>query len=116
MFEQRLHRVRANPHHRPERYELVRHDGGAERDVPLPGASPQSDRVVDLGFGQPTSASYPGQAAGLLRRPEDWSGRSKPTLAIGQEIAVTPLQLGLAVCAVANGGIDMAVRRAASAG
>ena len=66
--------------------------------------------LVDLGFGQPTSASYPGQASGILRRPEDWSGRSKPTLAIGQEIAVTPLQLGLALCAVANGGILPAPR------
>ena len=66
--------------------------------------------LLDFGFGHPTVATYPGQAAGLLRGPDQWSGRSQPTLAIGQEIAVTALQLGLAVCAVANGGVLYAPR------
>ncbi len=56
------------------------------------------------GFGQATDFPYPGNPRGILGNPAQWSGRSKPTIAIGQEIAVTPLQLGLAVCAVANGG------------
>lgn len=66
--------------------------------------------LLDFGFGQFTSAPYPGQPRGTLREPATWSARSKPTLAIGQEIAVTPLQLGLAVCAVANGGTLYAPR------
>ena len=66
--------------------------------------------LLDFGFGQVTSAPYPGQPRGLLREPADWSARSMPTLAIGQEIAVTPLQLGMAVCAVANGGTLYAPR------
>ncbi|MCP4572425.1 MAG: PASTA domain-containing protein [bacterium] len=66
--------------------------------------------LLDFGFGQLTGAPYPGQPRGLLREPSRWSGRSKPTLAIGQELAVTPLQLGLAVCAVANGGTLYAPR------
>ena len=66
--------------------------------------------LVDFGFGQPTASQYPGQAAGLLAAPATWSGRSKPTIAIGQEVAVTPLQLGLAVCAVANDGVLYAPR------
>ncbi|RKZ20063.1 hypothetical protein DRQ50_00590 [bacterium] len=65
---------------------------------------------LDFGFGQATAMPYPGQAAGILRSPEEWSVRSQPTLAIGQELAVTPLQLGLAVCAVANGGALYAPR------
>lgn len=60
--------------------------------------------LVGFGFGQGTGFPYPSCPDGLLKSPASWSGRSKPTIALGQEVAVTPLQLGLAVCAVANGG------------
>ncbi len=66
--------------------------------------------LVHFGFGQTTGLPYPGQQDGILKPPVSWSGRSKPTIAIGQEVAATPLQLGLAVCAVANGGNLMAPR------
>ena len=66
--------------------------------------------LVDLGFGQGTGLPYPACPEGLLRSPAAWSGRSKPTIALGQEISVTPLQIGLAVCAVANGGTLYAPR------
>jgi membrane peptidoglycan carboxypeptidase len=36
-----------------------------------------------------------------------WQPRSTPTIAIGQEVSVTPLQLALAYSAVANGGVLM---------
>ncbi len=60
--------------------------------------------LLDFGFGQDPGFPYPACPNGLLESPGKWSGRSKPTISIGQEVAVTPLQLGLAVCAVANGG------------
>ncbi len=66
--------------------------------------------LYDLGFGQVTSLAYDGQPAGILRPVASWSDRSKQTIAIGQEIAVTSLQLGLAVCSVANGGTLYAPR------
>lgn len=66
--------------------------------------------LQSFGFGQDTGVPYPATSAGILRSPDQWSRRSKPTLAIGQEVAVTPLQLGLAVCAVANGGTLYAPR------
>ncbi len=66
--------------------------------------------LVGFGFGQLTSLPYRGQVKGILRNPLQWSKRSKSTLGIGQEIAVTPLQLGLALCAVANGGTLYAPR------
>ncbi len=66
--------------------------------------------LVDFGFGQKTTLPYPGQGAGLLRDPSKWSARSRPTIAIGQEVMVTPLQLALAVSAAANGGMLYAPR------
>ena len=66
--------------------------------------------LTDFGFGQATSLAYDGQTAGTLHPVASWSGRSMQTIAIGQEVAVTALQLGLAVCSAANGGILYAPR------
>ncbi len=60
-----------------------------------------------LGFGSLTGIDYPGESGGHLRSPAQWSARSCPTIAIGHEISVTPLQLVLAYAAVANGGVLM---------
>ena len=57
-----------------------------------------------FGFGHETGLGFPGEAKGILREPTAWSARSLPTLAIGQEVLVTPLQLACAYAAVANGG------------
>jgi cell division protein FtsI/penicillin-binding protein 2 len=60
-----------------------------------------------LGFGSLSGIDFPGEAGGKLRPPDRWSARSTPTIAIGHEIAVTPLQLTLAYAAIANGGVLM---------
>lgn len=57
-----------------------------------------------FGFGEKTGIDLPGEAGGLLRPPARWSGRSLVSLAIGQEISVTPLQLAAAFAAAVNGG------------
>jgi cell division protein FtsI (penicillin-binding protein 3) len=74
-------------------------------------ASDNVDAVVfdvalrSLGFGSRTGAGFSGEEEGILRPVEDWSLRTKPTLAMGQEILVTALQMVQAATAVANGGI-----------
>jgi cell division protein FtsI/penicillin-binding protein 2 len=60
-----------------------------------------------LGFGSLTGIEFPGEAGGRLRSPDHWVPRSTPTVAIGHELSVTPLQLVLAYSAVANGGVLM---------
>ena len=57
-----------------------------------------------FGFGQPTRIGLPGEAPGQIRHPDRWSARSLATISIGQEVLVTPVQLLMAYCAVANGG------------
>jgi cell division protein FtsI/penicillin-binding protein 2 len=57
-----------------------------------------------FGFGSRTGVPLEGESAGILRDPDRWSRRSLETLAFGQEIGVTAVQLGMAFAAVANGG------------
>lgn len=57
------------------------------------------------GFGSPTGISLNGETAGLLRPSKTWSARSKPTIAIGQEIGVSALQIVQAASVLANGGV-----------
>lgn len=64
----------------------------------------QYELLRDYGFGTPTGMTYPSEAAGTLREPRRWSAQSHASLAIGYEIAVTPLQLAVAYAAMANGG------------
>jgi cell division protein FtsI (penicillin-binding protein 3) len=63
-----------------------------------------------FGFGCVTGIDLPGEASGILRRPCEWSGRSLETVSIGQEVAVTLLQLGCAYAAIANDGVLMKPR------
>ena len=64
----------------------------------------------DFGFGCPTGISLPGEVRGVLREPSGWSRRSIHTIGIGQEVAVTPLQMVSAYSAIANGGSLMEPR------
>ena len=77
-----------------------------------------SDRISDydfiakiraLGFGQRTEIELPGETYGSLKDSDSalWSVRSKPTIAIGQEISVSALQMVQAATAIANKGIPL---------
>jgi cell division protein FtsI (penicillin-binding protein 3) len=68
-------------------------------------AAEQFEALRDFGFGTPTGIEYPGEAAGRLRRPHQWSNTSAAALAMGYELNVTPIQLASAYAAFANGGI-----------
>ncbi len=66
----------------------------------------QLDSTIRLfGFGQPTSVGLPAEARGIYRSPRYWSGVSQASLALGQEISVTALQMAQAYAAIANGGL-----------
>lgn len=60
-----------------------------------------------FGFGTLTEINLPGEINGLVRSTKDWSRISLASLSIGQEISVTPLQLIMAVSAIANRGTLM---------
>jgi cell division protein FtsI (penicillin-binding protein 3) len=57
-----------------------------------------------FGIGQDTRIDLPGENRGLLRPVENWSPSSIGSLAMGQEVSVTPIQIVSAISAIANGG------------
>jgi len=61
--------------------------------------------LKDFGFGDRTGITLNGEERALLRRPAAWSGRSQQTIAIGQEIGVTAIQMVSAATTFANNGV-----------
>ncbi len=58
-----------------------------------------------FGYGSRTGLGFPGESPGLLMPHTSWWGTSLPTIAIGQGVAVSLLQLGTSYATIANGGL-----------
>jgi cell division protein FtsI/penicillin-binding protein 2 len=63
--------------------------------------------VRKFGFGEKTGISLPWEIRGLVNPPSKWDPLTKTRIAFGQSVAVTPIQLTMAYCALANGGMLM---------
>ncbi|HKQ88434.1 MAG TPA: penicillin-binding protein, partial [Candidatus Acidoferrales bacterium] len=63
------------------------------------------DAVRPFGIGQPTGIALPGENRGLFRPVSEWTPSSIGSIAMGQEVSVTPIQMISAISAVANGGM-----------
>ncbi len=62
--------------------------------------------VKRFGFGRKTGARWPGESAGLMTADRKWSEvYTLCSVAFGQEISVTPVQMLMAYGAIANGGL-----------
>ena len=57
-----------------------------------------------FGFGEKSLVNLPGEEDGMIRPPKKWTKPTHDSLAFGQEVTVTPLQLLTAYAAMANGG------------
>jgi cell division protein FtsI/penicillin-binding protein 2 len=62
------------------------------------------DYARNFGFGQRTGISLPGEARGILYPVKDWSKVSLVQIPMGHGVAVTRLQMMMAMCAIANNG------------
>ncbi len=65
-----------------------------------------------FGVGEPTGLNFPGESSGSLPRPGDgtWSGTTFPTLAFGQGLSVTALQVASVYATIANNGVRLEPR------
>jgi cell division protein FtsI (penicillin-binding protein 3) len=57
-----------------------------------------------FGFGSKLGIDLPGEVSGVAREPRFWSKVSIATIPMGQEVAVTTLQLAAEISVIANGG------------
>ena len=66
------------------------------------------DYVYRFGFGEPTGSGLDGEVGGRVRTPDNepdaWQPVDMATNSFGQGISVTPLQMAMAVAAIANDG------------
>jgi cell division protein FtsI (penicillin-binding protein 3) len=78
------------------------------------GAALASDRqenrlfyqsIMNFGFGRKTGTWVNMETAGLLKETNLWSGRTRQSIAFGQEIAVSALQMMQAASIIANNGM-----------
>src|SRR5688572_10479393 len=77
---------------------------GAIKLALLAGNESMYDYSRRLGFGSRTGIDLPGESAGILRPLSRWQPSSIGSIAMGQEIGVTPLQMAVAYSVIANGG------------
>ncbi|WP_455599845.1 peptidoglycan D,D-transpeptidase FtsI family protein [Cloacibacillus sp.] len=61
--------------------------------------------LKQFGFGEKTEVEIAGEESGLIKQPEEWLGTVPANIFIGQGIAVTPLQIVMAISSIANGGM-----------
>lgn len=72
------------------------------------GDATMHEFITRFGFGSRTGIELPGETPGLLRPVTRWQAASIGSIAIGQEIGVTPLQMAAAFGVLANGGVRVA--------
>lgn len=66
--------------------------------------------VRRFGFGQRADIDFPGESPGSVLPLSKWTSYSTSSVPMGQEIAVTPLQLITAFCAILNDGVSLRPR------
>jgi len=85
-------------------------DVGAAKMALKLGPEKFYDYIKAYGFGSRSGIELPSETRGLLQTPHRWGPTSILSIAIGQEVAVTPVQLVSMVSAIANGGTYMPPR------
>ena len=63
--------------------------------------------IRKFGFGNETGVQFPTEAQGYVPLPYKCSKHTQSTIAFGQGLSVTALQLATSYCAIANGGLLM---------
>jgi cell division protein FtsI (penicillin-binding protein 3) len=110
MYGRTLHDDRSDGHlgRVTVQYALQRSsDVGAAKMALKLGNQKFYDYMRAFGFGDRSGIELPSETRGLLRNPKKWDATSILSLAIGQEIGVTPIQLVTMVSTIANGGVYM---------
>jgi cell division protein FtsI (penicillin-binding protein 3) len=68
------------------------------------GSPAMASYLSRFGLGRPTGVGFPGEAGGIMLPLYEWSDTSLATMAYGQGIAATPLQMASVFATIANDG------------
>src|SRR5204862_541144 len=77
---------------------------GAAKMAVMLGEQKFYEYIRRFGFGDRTGIELPGEIGGMVHSPRSWSRISITRIPMGQEVAVTPLQMIMAMATIANGG------------
>jgi cell division protein FtsI (penicillin-binding protein 3) len=69
------------------------------------GPARHHDTLERFGFGRRTGSGFPDESSGILRPHQHWRPVDAATVAFGQGVSVTALQLAAATAALANDGV-----------
>ena len=78
---------------------------GIAKVAGITGKTTLASYMNRFGFGRTTGLGFPGESDGIVPALEDWSDASLATIAYGQGISVTPLQMASVYATIANGGV-----------
>jgi cell division protein FtsI (penicillin-binding protein 3) len=87
----------------PEILQVSSNIGAAKIALAL-GPRAHYEMLRRFGFGEPTRSHFPDESAGVLRSWRSWRPVDHVTIAFGQGISATPIQLVDAMATIANGG------------
>jgi cell division protein FtsI (penicillin-binding protein 3) len=87
---------------------------GAWKIASALGRDAHFEMLRRFGFGARTGSHFPDESAGMLRSPDRWRTIDHATVAFGQGLSVTPIQLAVATAVIANGGVRVAPRLVAA--
>ncbi len=109
MFGRTLHDDKSDHYGRITVQQALEHssDVGAAKMALKLGPEKFYDYIRGFGFGERSGIELPSETRGLLRAPRKWGATSILSIAIGQEVGVTPVQLVTMVSTIANGGVYM---------
>ena len=87
--------------------EIVSHSSnrGAAQLAMLMGEQKYYEYAKAYGFGASTNFQLGGEVRGILEPPKNWDGLTITRMPMGHSVAATPLQIHMAMSAVANGGV-----------
>ena len=83
---------------------------GTIRMAQMTGEDKLYRTIRSFGFGERTALEFKGESKGIMLPLSRWSGLSLPNMAIGQGLAVTPLQILQAYNTIANGGMRVPLK------
>ena len=109
------HRFEDSPTHGDARWtptEIVTRSSniGTIKMAQLAGRRRLHETIWAFGFGSRTALDFKGESKGIVLPLSRWSGLSLPNMAIGQGLAVTPLQMLQVYNTIANDGVLVPLR------